>query len=99
MENKQSPIKQTTKYKMVIPFSVEKKFRYLATKFHNTEWSGALFYKPEGSFEDGSLTITCKDILLMDIGNTTYTEYDINPDIISYMMDKELLEYQRGSVH
>lgn len=64
------------------------------------EWSGTLFYRPEGKFEDGTLTIRCVDIYIMDIGNSTYTEFDMSPDVISYMAENpELLDCQLGLIH
>lgn len=66
----------------------------------NTEWSGVLFYNPTGNFEDGSLEIHCVDILPMDIGNATYTEFTMSPDVISYMAEnQELLDCKMGLIH
>lgn len=86
-------IHQSTTYKMIIPQEVEKKIRLLCREIHNVEWSGVLFYKKEGSFNDGSLTITCVDIYQMDEGSQGYTEYDMSPDVINYMTEHpELLD-------
>lgn len=87
-------------FKMIIPIDVEKKIRYACKESWNTEWSGTLFYTYKGSFEDGSLTIICKDIFIMDIGNQTYTEFDMSPDVISYMTENpDLLDCQMGLIH
>lgn len=87
-------------FKLVIPEEVERKIRFLCTKVWNVEWSGTLFYKPEGNFEDGSLVIRCTDIFVMDIGNTTYTEFDMSPEVIAYMAENpELLDCQMGLIH
>lgn len=65
-----------------------------------TEWSGVLFYNYSGNFEDGSLEIHCVDIYPMDIGNATYTEFNMSPDVISYMAQKpELLDCKMGLIH
>lgn len=87
-------------FKLVIPEEVERKIRFLCTKLWDVEWSGTLFYKPEGSFEDGSLVIRCTDIFVMDIGNVTYTEFDMSPEVIAYMAENpELLDCQAGLIH
>lgn len=87
-------------FKLVIPEEVERKIRFLCTKVWDVEWSGTLFYKPEGNFEDGSLVIRCTDIFVMDIGNATYTEFDMSPEVIAYMAENpELLDCQAGLIH
>lgn len=89
-------------FKIVIPVEVEKKIRFLCKNILDVEWSGVLFYKVEGAFEDKSLTIRCVDLFQMDIGTSTYTEFNISPDMATYMVDHpELLEegiYQ-GLIH
>ena len=35
----------------------------------------------------------------MDIGTTAYTEYNESPDIVSYMIEKDLLDCHRGLIH
>lgn len=101
-EKKLELIHQQFIYKMVIPQEVEKKIRLLCREIHDIEWSGVLFYKVNGTFEDKSLTITCVDIFQMDEGTSGYTEYEESPDIISYMCDHpELLtpDVFRGLIH
>lgn len=101
-EKKLELLHQQTIYKMVIPQEVERKIRLLCREIHNVEWSGVLFYKVSGAFEDKSLTITCVDIFQMDEGTGGYTEYDMSPDVCSYICDHpELMEvgiYQ-GLIH
>lgn len=93
-------VKKQSTYKLIIPAEVERKIRYLCQKIPNVEWSGTLFYTHEGSMEDDTLVITCKDIFVMDIGSAAYTEFDMSPDVISYMCDKpELLDVQMGLIH
>lgn len=103
-ETKKTPtlplVKLDTKYKMIIPSFVEQKIRHLCNRVWEKEWSGTLFYKAEGSFEDGSLVITCADIFVMDIGTAGYTEFDISPDVMTYMTEHpELMECQMGLIH
>ena len=108
MEEKQQPMKMvslvqklgTYNYKLIIPAEVEKKIRFACQKVWSTEWSGALFFTHEGSFENDDLVIRCVDIYIMDIGTQAYTEFDMNPDIIAYMCDNpELLDCQMGLLH
>lgn len=90
----------TYNYKLIIPAEVERKIRFACQKVWNTEWSGALFFTHEGSFENDDLVIRCVDIYIMDIGTQAYTEFDMNPDIISYMCkNPELLDCQMGLIH
>lgn len=95
-------VHQQTTYKMVITQELEKKIRLLCREIHNVEWSGVLFYKVSGKFEDNTLTVTCIDLFQMDEGTGAYTEYDMNSDVATYMVDHpELLEegvYQ-GLIH
>ena len=93
-------IQRQERYKMIIPKEVEKKIRLLLNEIRNIEWSGVLFYDVEGNFEDSSLKIICKDILPMDIGNSTYTEWDMNADVVSYIVDHpELVGSYHGLLH
>lgn len=90
----------TYNYKIIIPVEVEQKIRYICQKIWNTEWSGTLFYTYEGSFEHNNLIIKCVDFYVMDIGSTIYTEFNMNPNIVSYMSDNpELLNCQIGLIH
>lgn len=90
----------TYNYKMIIPTDVERKIRYICKNSWETEWSGVLFFTYNGTFENNDLTIICKDILVMDIGNSTYTEFTMNPEVVSYMAEnQELLDCQMALVH
>lgn len=86
-------VKNASTFKLIIPQEVEAKIRHLCNRVHDVEWSGTLFYKVEGSLDEGSLIATCVDIFVMDIGTGGYTEYNEAPDVISYMCEHpELLE-------
>ena len=74
-------VKQKQSYNIVIPKNVEEKIRHLCSVVHEVEWSGVLFYKKEGSFENNDLKITCVDIFPMDIGSGGFTDFDDTPDI------------------
>lgn len=91
-------------YKIIIPVEVEKKIRLLCTHISQVEWSGVLFYQVEGAFndKDNPLTIKCVDIFQMDKGTGGYTEFNVSPDIVSYMIDHpELLSEDvfQGLIH
>lgn len=95
-----SLIKMASTYNMVIPQKVENKIRHICNKVWDVEWSGTLFYKYSGSFENKDLVITCEDIYVMDIGTSAYTEFDMSPDVIGYMAENpELLDCQIGLIH
>lgn len=95
-----SLVKRQSTYKLIIPDEVEKKIRHLCNRIHDVEWSGTLFYTYEGSMETNDLVITCRDIFVMDIGTSGYTEFDMSPEVISYMTDNpELLDMQMGLIH
>lgn len=107
MEEKQEKpvlelVHKNTAFKLVIPSDVEKKIRLLCQNIWSVEWSGILFYKVEGNFEDKSLTVRCVDIFQMDEGSAAYTEFDMSADVASYMIDHpELMDgstYQ-GLIH
>lgn len=95
-------IRRKDTFKLVIPDEVERKIRFLCKNIWDIEWSGVLFYKVSGSFENKSLVITCVDIFQMDEGSAAYTEYNMSPDVVGYICDHpELLEegvYQ-GLIH
>lgn len=92
----------STSCKLVIPRDVEEKIRHLCSIINDVEWSGVLFYRPEGNLDDGSFIATCVDIFVMDIGNSTFTSYTESPDIIGYQVaHRELLDegVQEALIH
>lgn len=54
-----------------------------------------------GDFDAPELKVVCEDILLMDIGSSTYTEYDFDcAEVGDYVAEHpELLECYTGLVH
>lgn len=83
-------------FKMEIPEAVEAKIRHLCSRVHDVEWSGVLFYKAEGSMEDGSFKVICLDIFVMDIGTSGFTDYDDSPEIAQYRVAHRDLLLQPG---
>lgn len=93
-------VKRSSTYKLIIPEKVEEKIRYLLRKFPSTEWSGVLFTTHEGNFEDNNLVITCQDIYPMDLGNATFTQFQMSEDVASYMAENiELFDCDLQLVH
>ena len=93
-------VKKDSIYKLNIPSDVEAKIRHLCSKVFNTEWSGNLFYKMTGTFADDNIEITCVDILPMDIGSSAYTEFEMSPEVATYMVENpELLDCKMGLIH
>lgn len=86
-------------YKLIIPEEVQRKIKMWCSVSPSTEWSGTLFYRYTGTFEGKDLVITIADFLVSDIGTSTYTEYDVKPEIISYMLDNNLLDCKCGLIH
>lgn len=92
-------VKLQNTFNLIIPSEVEKIIRHLCNKIHTIEWSGILFYTYTGSWENNDLEITCVDILPMDIGSAGYTEFNMSPEVISYMTDHDLLDCECGLIH
>lgn len=98
-ELKTSLVLKSDVFKLKITESLENKIRQCCKESWNTEWSGVLFYTIEGSFKDNNIEVICEDLLIMDVGSKTFTEFEENADIISYMVDNDLLETKRGLIH
>ena len=93
-------IKQSATYKLYVPRKVEEKIRYLIHKFPHTEWSGILFIKHTGSFENNDLEIHCEDIYPMDLGTGGWTEFKMTEDVTAYIANNiELFECDLALVH
>lgn len=95
-------LKSSLSYNIHVPIEVENKIRVLCREIHNVEWSGILFYRINGSFEDGNLRVECVDIFQMDEGSSGYTEFNMSADVMTYMIDHpELISEDvfQGLVH
>lgn len=65
--------------KVVVPEDVLYKIKYLCQIIPRVEWSGILLYDVLGSISDvKNFKIILKDIIPMDKGNATYTEFNFN---------------------
>jgi hypothetical protein len=65
------------------------------------EWSGLLFYKIEGSInKPESIVITPEFIHLMDIGSSTYTEYDMDETVLeAFDVYPDAMRLKMGHIH
>ena len=86
-------------YKLIVSKLAQLKIREWCYNFPTKEWSGTMFYKVEGNFEDGSLTIYAKDFYVQDKGEATYTEFQNDASLAGYMVDHELWECYTGLCH
>lgn len=72
----------------------------MCLRFPTKEWSGLLFYYPEGTFKDNTLTIKCVDFFLMDIGSSGFTEFSMGPETAQYLaLNPHLFDAQMGLIH
>lgn len=79
---------------------MEEKIRYLCRKFPSLEWSGILFTRHTGTFEDGSLEIHCEDIYPMDLGSPGFTQFKMDETVAGYIADNiELFDCDLQLVH
>nr|DAU19543.1 MAG TPA: Ubiquitin-like protein [Crassvirales sp.] len=86
-------MKTDFKPKLFIDPIVESKIRYLANKYPSNEWSGILFVEYNGNFDNESLSITARDLYVMDIGSSGFTTFDSrNAEYFSYAVKNNLDE-------
>lgn len=99
MESPIRLVKQTKSFKITVTENLEKIIRFLCDKLPNNEYSGTLFYKVEGSFEEGDLHIIAKDFYLQDVGTGGYTEFKNDATMAGYMVEKGLFDCYQGLMH
>lgn len=59
-----------------------------------------MFTTHSGSFENGDLVITCHDIYPMDLGTSTFTQYNMDETVASYIADNiELFDCDLQLIH
>lgn len=86
---------------LIMPAELLGKIWYLCHEINNVEWSGLLFYQPIGDIKDlKTFKIIAKDVYLMDIGTSAYTEYSFNESIMNFY-DKfpEAMNYKIAHIH
>ena len=65
---------------------LQSKIDYLITSIANCEWSGILFY----NYHSDNI-INGLDVFPMNIGSSCYTEFEINQEVIAYMVDNDFI--------
>lgn len=80
---------------LTISSKLENKISYLCLQLPSTEWSGILYY----SVDSDNHTLIGQDVQLLDVGTSATTEFDITPEVISYMVENDLLDCQTGLLH
>ncbi len=90
------------KPKVIVSQYLKSQIDYFHKEVGNVEWSGVLHYKiTKGSIlEPANLEIRAENVYLMDIGTSSYTEYEMNEDIIDFY-DKypEVENMKKGHLH
>lgn len=89
------------KFNLILTEGLMRKINYLCEEIPNNEWSGIVFYTPNGSITNiPNLTLTAFDVYPLDIGTSTYTEFEYTPDLTGYMASNpDLLDAQMGLIH
>ena len=72
-------------FKLTVKKDLEYKIRTLCSNISTTEWSGIVFYRPKGDLDKGTFEVECVDLFLMDIGSSTFTEFETSPEIAAYI--------------
>jgi hypothetical protein len=95
---KKTEIKKEFTPTLILATSFIDKVKYLHKVVkQNTEWSAILLYSnAEGSIDDAAnWKINVEDLILMDIGTSAYTEYDMEADD-AYATDKWMDHLEKG---
>lgn len=88
-------------FKLNLTEEFESKIRWWCSRLPDNEWSGVMFYRTQGSFDDlrKPLHITAVDFIVLDIGTGGHTEFDESAEIISYKTENDLLDCRDGLIH
>ena len=100
-ERKDTMLEIDQEISLIMPAELLGKIWYLCHEINNVEWSGLLFYQPIGDIKDlSTFKIIAKDVYLMDIGTSAYTEYSFNESIMNFY-DKfpEAMNYKIAHIH
>lgn len=87
---------------LILPMDIINQIMYLHSTVGKTEWSGILLYDViKGNISDPkNFVLKAKHIFLMDIGNTAYTEYETDGDIVDIYDNIEgAMNMKLGHVH
>jgi hypothetical protein len=92
-------IKSSQSFELIVTKELENKIRFLCEKLPTKEYSGTLFYKTYGSFENKSLIVEAVDFYLQDIGVSTFTQFKNDVNLAGYMVDHDLMDCFTGLMH
>ncbi|MGL6064172.1 MAG: Mov34/MPN/PAD-1 family protein [Fusobacteriaceae bacterium] len=88
------------KIKIYISDDIKNKIKYLCQKIAKQEWSGILLYTNKGDINKPyEMQITLQDIIPMNKGNSTYTEYSFNEQGEDKHLDYIILNPEAESWH
>ena len=103
VNHKHKIIEIKEKGKLVVPIDFINKVRYLHKEVGPIEWSGRLVWKIlKGNIDDpSSIEAEVVDMIPMDIGNATYTEFETGDEAIKYFQKypKQLGKVKMGIIH
>lgn len=73
----------------------------MCNQIHDDEWSGTLFYKiKEGDIGTDHCVLSAEYLILQDIGNSVYTEYEFDGEFVKVLMQMpHLLQMNKGHIH
>ena len=85
--------------KVIMPDDILNKIKYLCKKIPKVEWSGILLYSTKGSIKNPTcMEIVLEDIIPMDKGDSTYTEYKFNEQTESTIDDKMVDYFNKNPI-
>jgi proteasome lid subunit RPN8/RPN11 len=85
--------------KVIIPQKVKEQILFLCSRIYEVEWSGILLYNTTGEIGE-DLEITLEHIYLMNKGTTTYTEFETDESIVSFLMkNPQYFDCKKGLIH
>lgn len=87
--------------KLTVTEGMINKIRYICGEFPTKEWSGVLFYDIKGTLKKPDLIeIKAFDFYPLDLGSTSYTEFEYSPDFAAYIArNPSLMDHQMGLIH
>lgn len=79
------------------------KIKYLCKHINTVEWSGCIFYKfinkNASILDNNTLDIEIVDIIPLDKGSESFTEYTFDARVLSYMTDMNYFDLKIGHCH
>lgn len=102
-ELKTSLLELNQKITLNIDKQILEKIKFLCHNIKDVEWSGILFYKLKGTISNpDKVSIDIKDILLMNKGSKTYTNFSWDSDLVNYQINNPISieeNWIKGLIH